>query len=166
MINNKDKGFVLLWRSMNDNKVLNDGNTPFDKYHAWCDLICMANHRDNTILEYGNPVIIRRGQRKTSILKLATRWRWDRKTVSRFLSVLELNNMISTERTRKGTTITIVNYDTYNDLRPTDGATNGTTVGTTVGTQTINDKNNDIENEKQKARRFPLYDNRGVLIEE
>ena len=137
MPNNKDKGFVLLWRSMNDNKVLDDG-APYDKYHAWCDLICMANHKDCTIYEYGKPVIIRRGQRKTSIYKLSTRWRWDRKTVSRFLSVLELNNMISTERTTRGTTITIVKYDTYNNTRSTEG----TTVGSTVWTQTNNDRNN------------------------
>lgn len=142
MPNNKDKGFVLLWRSMNDNKVLDDG-APYDKYHAWCDLICMANHKDCTIYEYGKQVIIRRGQRKTSIYKLSTRWRWDRKTVSRFLSVLELNNMISTERTARGTTITIVKYDTYNNTRSTDGTTEGTTVGSTVWTQTNNDRNNE-----------------------
>ena len=143
MTNNKDKGFVLLWRSMTENKVLDDGTAPFDKFHAWCDLICMANHRDCTIYEYGKPVTIRRGQRKTSIYKLSTRWRWDRKTVSRFLSVLELNNMISTERTAKGTTITIVKYDTYNNSWSTGGTTKGTTVGSTVGTLTNNDKNNE-----------------------
>ena len=50
--------------------------------------------------------------------------------------------MISTERTAKGTTITIVKYDTYNNSWSTGGTTKGSTAGSTVGTLTNNDKNN------------------------
>lgn len=167
MSNNKDKGFVLLWRSIADNPLLDDGS-PYDKFHAWCDLLCMVNHKDKKIIVNSRPTIIKRGQKLTSIVKLADRWRWNRKTAVRYLNALERDNMIVTERTPNGTTITVVNYDFYNSMRPTNGTTNGTTTratdGTTVGTQTNNDINNDKYMENKKAA--PLINAWGEVVEE
>lgn len=169
MTNNKKKGYVLLWRSMFDNPLFDDG-LPYDKRSAWCELIAMANHKSNIVEYNGGTIIIKRGQRLTSIRKLAKSWNWSENRVRRYLSLLERHNMVETNRTKGGTIITIVNYNTYNTLRHTDGDTDEYTGGSsneyTGGSQTINESINDINNEEKKGRRFPLYDNRGVLIEE
>ena len=169
MTNNKKKGYVLLWRSLFDNPLFDDGQ-PYDKRSAWCELIAMANHKSNTVEYNGGTIDIKRGQRLTSIRKLAKSWNWSENRVRRYLSLLERHNMIETNRTKGGTIITIVNYNTYNTLRHTDGDTDEYTDGSsneyTGGSQTINESINDIKNEEKKGRRFPLYDNRGVLIEE
>lgn len=154
MSNNKKKGYVLLWRSLFDNPLFDDGQ-PYDKRSAWCELIALANHQDNTVEYNGNAVIIRRGQRLTSIRKLAKSWNWSENRVRRYLSLLERHRMVETKRTKGGTIITIVNYNTYNTLRHTDGTTNERTDGTTnectSGSQTNNYKNNDRNNEEIKT---------------
>lgn len=168
MTNNKKKGYVLLWRSLFDNPLFDDGQ-PYDKRSAWCELISMANHQDNTIDFNGQATVIKRGQRLTSIRKLAQSWRWSENRVRRYLALLERHNMIDTNRSTHGTIITIVKYDVYNNLRHTDGTTNEYTDGSgneyTGGRQTNNEKYI-RKNEEIKERRFPLYDSRGVLIEE
>ena len=167
-MSNKDKGFVLLWRSIGDNPMFDDGS-PFDKFHAWCDLLCMVNHKDKKIIVNGNPVIIKRGQKLTSIVKLADRWHWNRKTATRYLNALERDNMIETKRTSNGTTVTVINYSFYNDMRPTDGTANrtavGTPEGTAVGTQTNNDINNDKNNGEIK-KPAPFINAWGEVVEE
>jgi len=167
MANNKKKGYVLLWRSLFDNPLFDDGQ-PYDKRSAWCELIAMANHRNNVVEYNGSAITIRRGQRLTSIRKLAKSWNWSENRVRRYLSLLERHNMIETNRTKGGTILTIVNYDTYNNLRHTDEYTNEYTGGSsneyTGGTQTNNDRNNDIKNEKNKSA--PLVNGWGDVIEE
>ena len=126
----------------------------------------------------GKPVVIQRGQYHTSILKLSNRWGWDRKKTSRFLDVLESDQMLSQERTKKGTTLTIVNYDIYQCDGTTIGTTDGTTIGTTDGTQTRKKErknistNVDIEDEvlrekvldwlKYKSERRESYKDTGL----
>lgn len=167
---NKRKGFILLWRSICDNTLLNDGKTPFDKFHAWCDLLCMVNHEDKKVFVNGKPVIIKRGSKLTSVVKLADRWHWSRCRAMRYLNALELDNMIVTERTPNGTTITVINYDFYNSVRTTNDTSNDTTNDTpddtTVDTQTNNYKSINEKIGNKKERSWPMYDNRGVLIEE
>ena len=51
----------------------------------------------------------------TSILKLSDRWKWSRGKVNRYLELLESEGMIRTERTPKGTLITIEKYSAFQD---------------------------------------------------
>ena len=105
----------------------------------------MVNHQDKTIPFNGTMLNIKRGQKLTSIYKLAERWKWDRKRVARFLCLLEGAGMCTTERTTNGTIITVVNWDFYqgdgSTVGSTNGTTNGTTNGSTVGTQTTMSNN-------------------------
>ena len=156
---NKNKGYVLLWRSIEDNDFLDDGITPFDRYHAWCDLICMVNHQDAEIYISNKPVLILRGQRYTSISKLAVRWHWSRTKVVRFLKGLLSRNMIKLQKycsgtlvdtesntkndTASGTLITVVKYDFYNTARNGERNAKRYEKRNEGVAQTNNDRNNE-----------------------
>lgn len=147
------QGWILLHRQIQDCWIWED--RPYDKARAWIDLLLLANHRDKKISIDGKPILITRGQFYTSIEKLAKRWGWNRKKVMRFLDVLEDDQMLTKVCTKRGTTLTIVNYDNFQVIGTTDGTTKGTTLGiadgTPDGTQTNNVKNENNENKKSSA---------------
>lgn len=119
--------------------------------YAWIDLLLLANHADKKICLNNKPVTIQRGQYHTSINKLAERWKWDKRRVARFLDSIESDGMLTQERSINGTTLTIENYDIFQEVCTTDGTTDGTakgtTDGTTDGTQT---RNKEIKNKRIK----------------
>lgn len=102
---------------------------PFSKGQAWIDLILLANHKDEKFPYKDRVLTGERGKVYRSILYLSDRWGWNRKTTNKFLSQLESDGMITTERTTHGTTITIVNYSIFQIC----GTTNGTTKGQPSG---------------------------------
>ena len=135
-----DKGYISLNRSVEDNWLWKQ--RPFSKGQAWIDLILLANYSDVKIPKGDEVIAYKRGCVHRSIYFLADRWGWNRKTVRRFLSVLESDQMVSVSCTASGTTITLINYEKYQNHWSTDGTTYGTTDGTTHGTQTIITNNN------------------------
>lgn len=119
-----DKGFIKVYRDIRDHWVWNE--KPFSRGQAWIDLLMMANHEEKTISFDGHPVVVGRGQKVTSLQKLADRWGWSRGKVRRFFDDLESEHMVSTKRDARGTTLTIVNYGFYQDSRNTKRNTDGT----------------------------------------
>lgn len=127
---------------------------PFDKGRAWVDLLLLAMHHDTKVVIDDKPIVIGRGSYFTSRGNLANRWGWSVKKVDKYLEILEKEQMIITIRTKKGTTVTIVNYgeyqiegttlDTTEDI--TQDITPDITKGITPGTQNKNDK--ELKNEK------------------
>lgn len=142
------KGWIKLYRQIQDCFLWLDSE-PFCKRAAWIDLLLLANHRDKKISIDGKPVVIKRGQYHTSIYKLASRWKWDRRKVARFLDVLESDKMLTQTRSFNGTTLTIENYSVYQDDGTTDGTTNSTTNSTTDGTQT---RKKEIKNKRNNSK--------------
>lgn len=125
--------FLKLDRQINKSAIWNDG-TPFDKAHAWMDLLLYVNYVPSERI-FGNTIVhIKRGQIVTSDNFLANRWNWSRNRVRRFLELLEADNMIRLERTSYGTWISIVNYTKYQGEWTANGTSNDTTVGTSNGT--------------------------------
>lgn len=61
----------------------------------------------------GEMIVIKRGQYLTSMVKLAEKWMWNRKTVSSYLNMLEKEQMITKSTDNKKTLITIENYEIY-----------------------------------------------------
>lgn len=86
---------------------------PFSRGQAWIDLLLMANHKSNKVMINGTLEVVERGQRVTSIRKLADRWGWSTKKVSHFLEQLVKDKMIEYISDSSKTVITIVNYDKY-----------------------------------------------------
>ena len=119
-------GWIRLDKAIRENFLWNDGE-PMSRGQAWIDLLLRANFEDNVSILRGKPTLIKRGQLHTSILHLAQEWRWSRERVARFLKLLEDEEMIKTERTTHGTTITIVKWGVYQGGCTTDEATDKST---------------------------------------
>lgn len=138
-------GWIKLHRKLQDSWIW-QSNEPFDRRSAWVDLILSALHSDKKILIDNDVIMINRGSFMTSIVKLSERWSWSRGKVVRFLELLEHEQMLNTKRTPKGTLITIVKYEVFQDLeKQNDTAVNtacSTTDGATHDTQNKNIKNN------------------------
>lgn len=85
----------------------------FTRMQAWIDMILLASHKDHIVYIRGNEVRVTRGQLAWAAEVLAQRWKWDRKTVIRFLESLEKQGMIGQQKSRVITVITINKYDLY-----------------------------------------------------
>ncbi|RXM77912.1 DnaD domain protein, partial [Clostridium tetani] len=104
---------ISLYRDIQEHWIWEDA----EKLKAWLDLLLLANHQSRKIL-LGNELIeIKRGSTHASELKLMDRWNWSKKKVRNFLQLLEKDNMIICEKSKKGTTITIINYEVYQGSR-------------------------------------------------
>ena len=90
---NLDKGYIKLYRSVRDNWVWDD--KPYDRAHAWIDILLSENHKDTKIMFNGNLVTVKRGTYITSIRKLADKWGWSRDKTAKFLNELENDGMIA-----------------------------------------------------------------------
>ena len=143
-------GWIKLYRQIQDNVLWQE--KPFDKRSAWIDLLLLANHADKKILIDNQIVTIARGQYHTSIMKLADRWGWNRKTVSSFLNLLESDEMLDQERTTRGTTLTIVNYGFFQSDGTTERTAERTTMGQPNGQlrDSRADTNKNIKNDKER----------------
>ena len=148
-----------MFRSIQDCWIWNDEK--YDKAHAWIDLLLDANHTNVKISIDGKPTVVKRGSFYTSKLNLASKWRWDRKTVINFLSTLESDGMITQEVSRHGTTITIVNYRQYQQSADTTTDTiTDTTTDTSTDTKTDinkNDKNDKKYIEKENIKEKDIF---------
>lgn len=79
-----------------------------------------ANFKDTEIL-FGNQIIkVERGSFITSEVKLMERWGWSKSKVRAFLNNLRLQKMLVVKADTKKTTITLTNYDIYQDLETAD----------------------------------------------
>jgi DNA-binding transcriptional regulator YhcF (GntR family) len=109
-----EKGYIKLHRKIWDNPIFCSGER-FDRRSAWIYLLTRANYEKGSFVANGRIRHLQRGQMFTSIRHLSQIWRWDKTTVSRFLSDMETEKMITLNRTQSGTLITIINYSKYQD---------------------------------------------------
>jgi len=105
------EGWVSIHRKIQECWIWMD--EPFSRGQAWVDLLLLANHQDKKTYVDGKLVTIKTGQRLTSIRQLAERWQWSRDKVSRFLSILEGDNMITVQKSHRFTLIEVTNYEEY-----------------------------------------------------
>ena len=140
------QGWVSIHRSIIENFVWRD--KPFNMGAAWIDLIMMANHEEKKMPHDGQLMIVKRGQTFTSVRSLSERWGWSRMKVSRFLVLLEQDEMLILERSKSGTLLTLVNYDNYQDCRDTNG----------TPTRQNNNVNNDKNVKNEKKEKKDIYD--------
>ncbi len=112
-----DKGWIKVYRQIQEHWVWRDP----EKLRAWLDLILMANHESQKFETREGLITIRRGQFVTSIEKLSRRWGWSKNRTYRFLKMLESDNMLKRKANRYSTTLTIVNYDKFQDKQNANG---------------------------------------------
>lgn len=106
------KGWIKLYRQIQDNEIWTDGE-PFDRRAAFIDLLLTANHTTKKIFFNGQQIEVDEGQRIISVRNLATRWKWSKSKVERYLDQLEKNGMIKRESDNKKTILTIQNYGKF-----------------------------------------------------
>lgn len=111
------KGWISLHRTIMDHWLWNDGQ--FSKAQAWIDLLMMANHA-STAFPVGNEIVlVERGQLITSEEKLMKRWGWSKTKVRAFLDILQKDQMLIRKSDRRKTTLTICQYDTFQESQTT-----------------------------------------------
>ena len=121
-----NNGWIKLHRKIIDNWIWEDP----EKLRAWLDILMMANHEEKQIYFDGRIIDIQRGQKLTSISKLCDRWNWSRNRVWRFIRTLCDAQMVTANRTRNGTLLTVVNYGVYQGAQNTKQNTKQNTDGT------------------------------------
>ena len=111
------EGWIKLHRQIEENDIWHSER--FTQGQAWVDLLLLATHKEQTVFLKGVEFRLLPGQLCWSQVSLADRWRWNRKTVKKFLLTLKKSEMLDIE-TKKGadigfTLITIRNYSKYQD---------------------------------------------------
>lgn len=146
-----DSGWICLHRKIRDNWIWDDP----EKLRAWIDILLMVNHEDRQIPFEGHIITIRKGQKLTSLYKLAERWGWTRSRVNRFLNLLEEAEMATVKRTPNGTLLTVINWAFYQDRRNSNDTTDSTTDDTTGDTtdNTTGDTQTTINNNDNKGNK-------------
>jgi DNA replication protein DnaD len=107
-------GYIKVYRSVRNHWIWEDPR----KFQWWMDILMECNHDDKKVPIGFELFDCKRGQTLHSRLEWSKRWRVDESTVRRFLTMLEADNMISTENLKKTTRITVCKYGSYNDVRP------------------------------------------------
>lgn len=149
-----NKGWIKVHRKLMDSDRYFD--EPFCRNMAWIDLLLLANHKDKHFRIRGIKVEVRTGQVGYSSIQLASRWRWSRGKVIRYLKELQDDNMIVQQKNNLTTLISIVNYSTYQFDDTADDTADDTTSDTASGTakrqQTVQqtDINKNVKNIKEE----------------
>lgn len=153
-----NRGYILLHRQIQEHWIW-ASDEKFDDRSAWIDLLLTVNHEEKKIPYNKSFIIVHRGQHLTSQVKLAARWHWTRDRVKRYLNRLKKDGMIEVDCTGNNTLITIVNYDNFQSVRPTNQAThkapNQAPDNATHKAQTNNYINNYTNNEERKEMAAP-----------
>lgn len=105
------KGWIKIHRCLLENPIYNC--EPFDRTHAWIDLLLLANHKEGYFYKRGIRVDVKEGQVGYDIDSLGKRWKWSRGKVERFLNSLENDQNIIRQKNNVTTLISIVKYKEY-----------------------------------------------------
>jgi len=167
MAKDKSEMFVKIARSIEDNFLWQPtGIDRFDIRSAWIDLIIQANYKQGDFTSGANHIVVQRGQLITSLNHLAARWHTTKKTVIRYLRLFEEEGMIYKESTNRYTTITIVNYALYQDVRNTKYTADSTADSTARSTSEYTADSTQYKNIKNNKEFKKKVKNKGRVYEE
>lgn len=111
-IENKKYGWIKLYRSIMNHWVW-EVREPFCRRAAFVDLLMLVNKEDKEI-EFDNKLIlVKRGERITSLKYLSDRWGWSTTKLNNFLKLLESDQIITLKKDSRKTLIKICNYEDY-----------------------------------------------------
>ena len=137
------KNWFKVSRNIFESKMWNE--KPFDRSHAWLDMVGNANYKDGTIFIRGNEVEIKRGQLAWSIRFMSDRWGHTQKWIEKFLKSLKRDTQITIQKTYPISLISIINYEKYQSetrKRDTQRDTQEYTQTTTILNKDKKEKNN------------------------
>jgi hypothetical protein len=109
-------------RGWRDNEAFEERRDPMADADAWFWLIEHTAWKPiRRTAGQGQSVMLERGQIHISDRSLASAFQWDKKRVRRFLARLEAHEMVLQNRDQSGTTLTICNYDKYQQIPERSG---------------------------------------------
>lgn len=108
-------GWIKIHRDITKHWIFQDA----EKFKWWMDLLLTASHEDNKFLVGDRLIEVKRGQQIISLSFLANRWNSSKKTVLRFLNLLESDGMCNRCTHQKVTILTICNYESYQEVEST-----------------------------------------------
>lgn len=145
-------GWVKVYRSLLEHWVSKDPIT----LKIWLTLLLKANHKPRKWLYRGHLYELKRGECMISCLEMATELGIHRSTFMGALDLLESDQQIVQQKDKRGTKVTILNYDRYQGNEEVGETTGCTTDCTTEQQQTVhavytnkNEKN--YKNEKNNT---------------
>lgn len=137
-----DIGWISLHRQIVNSWLWED--KPYAYGQAWTDMLLMANRSSNRF-PLGNEIVtLEAGEFVTSELKLMERWGWSKTKVRRFLQLLENDGMIIKKTDRKKTTISVVNYSKFQNIKTDSRPIKDQTK---TDSRPIKNTNNNVNNE-------------------
>jgi hypothetical protein len=134
------KGWIKIHRCLLENPIYNC--EPFDRTHAWIDLLLLANHKEGYFYKRGIRVDVKEGQVGYDIDSLGKRWKWSRGKVERFLNSLEKDENIVRQKNNVTTLISIVKYKEY---QANDNANEHQTIKQTNTNKNVKNEKNEKE---------------------
>jgi hypothetical protein len=144
------EGWIKIHRQITENEFY--FSERFTKTQAWVDLLILANHTPQTIFIRGVQVKLIRGELGYAVKTLAKRWRWNERTVNKYLNMLSKRKMIQCRKTNITTIISINNYDLYQG-----SAEQSTEQNTSQSTSRIHTDKNDKTEKNDKEVRAQLF---------
>lgn len=130
-------GWIKIHRDIATHWIFQDA----EKFKWWIDLLLMASFEDNKALVGDRLVEVKRGQQIISLSFLASRWDTSKRTVLKFLTLLESDGMCNRCTHQKVTILTICNYESYQEVetpKVTDEVTDKYPIGNRLVTELKN----------------------------
>lgn len=116
-------GWVKIFRKIMDADWYQ--SRPYDKAHAWLDLLLSATFSEKEIIRRGRKIILKPGMIAAGMEELASRWGWSRAKVVRYIHSLEMLGQICARKSNIGTILIIRNWEAYQSAE-NDRTANGT----------------------------------------
>jgi len=113
-----DEGFFALHRKSFEHPLFE--GEEYSRRDAWHWLIGEAAWKERRVRIDGQIVQLERGQLAHSLRFLASKWKWSKDRVARFLDTLKTETMIIVDARHGTSLITICNYDAYQPSRDKD----------------------------------------------
>ncbi len=157
-------GYIALHRQITENEFWFCER--FTKAQAWIDILLLATHKPNTVFIRGIEINLKPGELCYSQLSLAKRWKWNFKTVKKFLDILNQRGMIQFSGGKITTVISIINWSNYQkngeQNQPIKSISNPSffnAKGEQLGEQKENnlETNNNDKNEKEYLAEFERF---------
>ena len=152
-------GWIKIHRELGKHWLAQD----MEKLGRWIDLLLLANFEDGKVLVGDTLVPIKRGQMVMSFSFLAKRWNCSKSTASKFIELLESDEMVERYTERKATILTICKYDSYqqsSDSSPNDVANDDRTIAERLPNET---KKNKEEKEINNTNTAHAHIREGVI---
>lgn len=136
------EGWISLYRKIQDHWLWTK-KRKFSQFEAWIYILFKANHKETKIMLDGKLVVVNKGSFITSEVQLGKDWSWDRSTVRKFLNTLEKDKMIHKNTTSKYTSVSIENWELYQNVQHQNQQQNN---NKTTAEQQQNNTDNNVNN--------------------